>query len=371
MELPHSQKNWGNRPWTFDFVPINHDLPQSVDIAVVGGGFTGLTAAARLKQFAPQSTVALFEREEFGSGSSGHTGGMALAETAVGDLPGLGDVLGGYKKILNELNVDGDVALPGVYELGRSSPLPDSPICWSDSGSLRAVKSVPGGSIDPGKVVSGLARAAERSGALLFEHCGVEEAKFGDWIELRTARGMIRAQKALFATNAYALELTGLKKRAEATFTLALATEELPDSTLTEFGLSERKPFYTVDMPYLWGRSLGNAIIFGSGLVHLADWRELDTLDIRKGTAAELFSRLQKRIRGLHSHLSRVAFTYQWGGPICIAGGWQPVFEYHPQSDNAIVLGAFSGHGVALSVYLASWSAEALLGKRALPNWRK
>ncbi len=371
MEPSSSGKNWGNRPWTIDFAAVKQALPQSVDFAVVGGGFTGLTAAARLKQFSPASSVALFEREDFGAGSSGHTGGMALAESAVGDLPGLGDVLAGYQTILRELQVVGDVHLPGVYELGRSSPLPDSPIRWSDSGDLRALKSVPGGTINPGKVVSGLARAAERAGVLLFENCGLESVKFGEHIELHTARGTVRANKVLFATNAYALELTGLGERAEATFTLALATEELSDATIAEIGLAERKPFYTVDLPYLWGRLLGNAIVFGSGLVHLEDWRELDTLNIQSGNAAELFRRLEKRVRGLHPRLSQIQFTHRWGGPICIADEWQPVFEHHPQSQNAIVLGAFSGHGVAQSVYLGSWAAETLAGKRALPNWRE
>jgi len=46
------------------------------------------------------------------------------------------------------------------------------------------------------------------------------------------------------------------------------------------------------------------------------------------------------------------------------------VFEQHPDCRNAIVLGAFSGHGVAQSVYLGAWAAEALCGKRGLPNWR-
>jgi len=207
------------------------------------------------------------------------------------------------------------------------------------------------------------------AGALLFEYCSVEATDFGERLGLRTPRGAIRAKQVLFATNAYALELTGLQERAEATFTLALATEELPESVIAEIGLADRKPFYTVDLPYLWGRLLGNAIIFGSGLVHLDDWRELDTLDIYAGSAAELLVRLQKRIRSLHPRLAQVAFTHQWGGPICIADEWQPVFEHHPQSQNAIVLGAFSGHGVAQSVYLGSWAAEALLCKRPLPSW--
>lgn len=365
----HKRKNWGSRPWTIDFVPAKHELPRSVDFAVVGGGFTGLTAAARLKQLSPESKICLFEATEIGAGSSGHTGGMVLAESAAGDLLGLGDVLDGYQRILRELNVQGDLVLPGAYELARAAPLPGSPICWNDSGELRAVKQVPGGTINPGKVVSGLARAAEKLGVFLFERCEVERASFSEGIRLQTQRGIVDAQKVLFATNAYSLELNGLGGRAQPTFTLAVETKELPEATIRELGLWETKPFYTVDMPYLWGRTLENSVIFGSGLVHMDDWRELETLDVSEGEATTMLSRLEKRIRGLHSCLSKVSFTHRWGGPICIAEGWKPVFARHRDSENAIVLGAYSGHGVAQSVYLGSWAAEAILKRRELPNW--
>ncbi len=160
-----TKPNWGQTPWTIDFRPSPASLPDTLDFAVVGGGFTGLAAAAQLRRMAPEKSVAVFERASIGAGSSGHTGGMVLAETAVGDLPGLGDVLAGYSKILRELEVDAGLALPGVWEIGRTATLPDSPISWSDSGNLRAVRQVPGGSVDPGRVVSGLARAAEKAGA--------------------------------------------------------------------------------------------------------------------------------------------------------------------------------------------------------------
>jgi glycine/D-amino acid oxidase-like deaminating enzyme len=120
-------KDWGNRPWEIDFVPARKELPATLDFAVAGGGFTGLAAAGWLKTLAPEKTVALFESDVIGAGSSGHTGGMALAETAVGDLPGLGDVLAGYQKILGQLRVDADLTLPGVYELGRSKRIEHSP----------------------------------------------------------------------------------------------------------------------------------------------------------------------------------------------------------------------------------------------------
>ena len=112
-------KNWGRRPWTIDFTPARRELPQAVDLAVVGGGFTGLAAAAWFKVNAPEKSVALFEADTVGAGSSGHTGGMVLSETAVGDLPGLGDVLAGYQDILKKLELQADLKLPGVYELGH------------------------------------------------------------------------------------------------------------------------------------------------------------------------------------------------------------------------------------------------------------
>jgi glycine/D-amino acid oxidase-like deaminating enzyme len=363
-------KNWGNRPWEVDFIPAHKTLPATLDFAIVGGGFTGLAAAAWLKTLAPDKSVALFESDVIGAGSSGHTGGMALAETAAGDLPGLGDVLAGYRKILKKLQVDADLTLPGVFELGRSKPSKNSPISWKDSGHLRVVAEVPGGSINPGKMISGLARAAERAGVLLFEHAAVDEMKFPDTLELQTAVGAVRAANILFATNGFAQELNGLRGRVQTAFTTAMMTEPLSEEALAEIGLAERKPFYTVDLPYLWGRLLGNAVIFGSGLVFFDDWRGVYTLDINKGEAVVVFERLQKRIRNLHPTLQYVKFTHRWGGPICISEGWKPVFERHMKSKNAIVLGGFSGHGVAQSVYLGAWAAEAMLGDRALPTWK-
>jgi len=364
-------KNWGKRPWTVEFHATPRALPPTVDFAVVGGGFTGLAAASWLKRVAPEKSVALFEAGQFGSGSSGYTGGVALAESAAGELPGLGDALGGYQQILRELEVDGEVSLPGAYELGRNAPLAHSPMRWKDSGDLCAVKEVPGGTINPGKVLNGLGRAAERTGAMLFEDCGVEDALFAGQVELRTKSGTVQAGKVLFATNAFALEMAGLPERAGSAFTLAVATQPLTEAQLHEIGLAERKPFYTVDLPYLWGRLLaGNQVVFGSGLVFLQDWRELATLDIERGEAAELFGLLERRVHGLHPVLSDVEITHRWGGPICMTWEWKPVFEQHPASENAIVLGAYAGHGVAQSVYLGCWAAEALLEKRALPNWK-
>jgi gamma-glutamylputrescine oxidase len=304
--------------------------------------------------------------------SSGHTGGLALAETAAGDLPGLGDVLRGLSANLRDLNVSCDLELPGVYELDRTSVNPGSPVRWTDTGELRVGKEVPGGSLDPGKLVSGLAQAAANRGVLIFEHSPVENVDFTAPLSLQIGGRVVRADRVLFATNSESLELTQLAGRAQPKLTMALATGPLSAEKLAALGFAGAKPCYTVDLPYLWGRLLHkNRIILGSGLVDVSNWRELISIDVRSGRALELLDKLENRVRHLHPALLDVQVTHRWGGPILITEDWRPVFELHPKSANAVVLGGYSGHGVALSVYLGSWAAEFLLGRRALPNWQQ
>jgi len=361
---------WGLPPWTVQFHSKHLPLPDEVDFAIVGGGFTGLAATAWLRHLQPNSRVALFESSRIGAGSSGHTGGMTLSETAAGDLPGLGDVLAGFSSILRELEVDCDLKLPGALEIGRHGIVPNSSIEWSDSGTLGVTREVPGGTIDPGKMLSGLAHAATGRGALVFENAPVGSLNVAEGPLLQVAGRPVRARCVLLATNAESLELSSLAGHAQPKFTLAVATEPLSSEQISSLGLGPGKPFYTTDLPYLWGRVFQfNRVIFGSGLVHLEDWRELLTLDLTEGHTAELLADLERRVRNLHPALKAVRLSHRWGGPILIADKLRPVFHRHPEHRNVMVLGAYSGHGVALSVYLGAWAAEAMLGKKHLPQW--
>jgi glycine/D-amino acid oxidase-like deaminating enzyme len=251
---------WGTPPWTVDFCPAQHTLPDRVDFAIVGGGFSGLAAAAWLRRLAPEKSVVVFEAASLGQGASGRTGGLALADTAAGPLPGLGDVLAGYKNILRALRIDARLELPGVYELGRSLLAKNSPISWDDSGTLQVVRRIPGGCVDPGKVVGGLARAAEKAGAVIFERTQVDAINFKKPLRLHLRhklRGRIQekricAEQILLATNAFSPELSGLHRAAASRLTLALATEPLSAAQLKAIGLSSRRAFYTIDFPYLW-----------------------------------------------------------------------------------------------------------------------
>jgi glycine/D-amino acid oxidase-like deaminating enzyme len=371
---PNPHPHWGAPPWHVDFTVRSKPVPPSVDFAVVGGGFTGLAAAAWLRRLAPEKSVALFEADRIGAGASGRTGGMALAESAAGDLPGLGNVLGGLERILAELDVDCDLSLPGAFEIGRSNGLTYSPIQWHDSGTLRVVKKVPGGTLDPGKLVAGLARAADERGATIIESHPVTQI---EWQQRPVGHAVVHAGgsqcsagKILFATNALALELASLVGRAEPKLTLAVLTEPMDEKRLEAIGLSGGNPFYTVDLPYLWGRRRRDgSVIFGAGLVDADDSRDLTQIDITRGDARNLFESIERRIHNLHPELREIKITQRWGGPILFRENWRPIFMPHPQSKNAVVLGAYAGHGVVLSVYLGAWAAEALLGRRKLPSW--
>ena len=390
---------WGTPPWTVDFRPASRPLPDHVDFAIVGGGFSGLSAAAWLRRYAPGKSVLVLESASLGEGASGRTGGMALAATAAGKLPGLGDVLAGYKKILRALRVDSRLTLPGVWELGRSARVKkSSPICWKDSGDLKVVRLVPGGTVDPGKVVAGLARAAENAGAQIVEHAEVRKLDFSNLVRLgvrHNVRGrirskVIRAQQVLLATNAFSLELSGLRA-AQPKLTFALTTAPMSAAQLKAIGLSSRRPFYTVDLPYLWGRLLdSNAVIFGAGLVppyvgppsrfplgsssSKNRARDLRRYDVRRGESAERLHWLENRVRRLHPALASVRITHRWGGPILLTKKMRPIFRWftpqgHPREKKVMVLAGYNGHGVALSVYLGKWAAEALLARRPLPRW--
>jgi glycine/D-amino acid oxidase-like deaminating enzyme len=401
--------NWGKTPWEIDFRAETKRLPETVDVAIVGGGFTGLTAAAMVKRLAPEKSVLLLEAGCVGNGASGRTGGMVLAETAAGYLPGLGDVLKGYRKILRELGLNADLTLPGVWELARGArsmegkrihPLRRSPIEWNDSGKLRVVGKVPGGTVDPGKATAGLARVAQRAGAQIAEHTTVDKIGFQVPLRLHVRessnsraagrRKTILAERVLIATNAGSVDLgEGLfsgREPAEPKLTFAISTERLSRKLLRAIGLASGRPFYTVDLPYLWGRQLRNGrLILGSGLVpgwgeslrkesrsrKAAElWKGLEKVDVRKGEAAERLKSLEKRVRELHPGLRKVRVTHRWGGPILITRRFLPVFREHPKSKRVMVSGGYSGHGVALSVYLGKWAAEHLVCQRPLPKWK-
>lgn len=362
-------KQWGTPPWRIDFRVKVFPIEDRVDFVIVGGGLTGLSAATWLKKMAPERTVVLLEAATVGSGASGRSGGMVLADTAAGKMPGLGNVIRGFRSTLDELGIHCDYRTSRVWELGRTGGTRCA-LDWTDSGRLRVTKTVEGGSVDPGKLATGLARTAENLGVSIVQLSPARAVRADGDPLVFVHNKWVRARHLLIATNAQSWELSGLAAGTEPKFTLATCTEPLDDRQVRALGLASRRPFYTTDLPYLWGRALkNNALVFGSGLVDVRSQQQLDDLSVSSGRPRRMLRTLEKRIRGLHPVLRNIAFTHRWGGPILLTPGARPVFRAHPQLPRTIALGGYNGHGVALSVYLGRWAAEAMLKERALPDW--
>src|SRR5262249_21175657 len=157
----------------------------------------------------------------------------------------------------------------GCWELEhRQQPGARRPF-WHDGETwLCVADTVPGGTIDPGALVAGLGRAAAGAGATLHDHAAVRELEPGPPTPVRTADATILADPVGVALNASTTMLLDLPVRFDAALTLGVCTTPLEPTAIAALGLAEAVPFYTVDLPYLWGRTLRDGrLVLGAGLV--------------------------------------------------------------------------------------------------------
>jgi glycine/D-amino acid oxidase-like deaminating enzyme len=366
MAVSGTRRAWGEPLWSADVAIPEADLPERVEIAVVGAGFTGLAAAAILARAGAQ--VHVLEASTLGDGASGRSGGLALEGTAFGPLPGVERCLDALREQVRMHRIRCDLALDGCWEV-RHAPAgetPDSERSWPDAGStpLLLEARVPGGSLDPGALVAGLAAAALEAGAAIHERTAALRCEPGPPHALYTGERRLEAGRVFLAVDALPPSLVRIPGVRPA-LTLALATEPLSESLLEEIGLG-RTPFYTTDLPYLWGRATrAGRLVIGAGLA-FDDDGDLERVSLARGDVRESFARLEPRIRGLHPALARVEITHRWGGPISFRPRVPVLAELAP---GLVAAGAYAGHGVALSLRSAELAAARLLGGAALPEW--
>jgi len=357
---------WGRPPWHLGVAIPETSPPSHLDVAVIGAGFAGLATAYELTRHGVRPTV--LEAERIGAGASGHSGAIALEGTAVGLLEDADHCLESLERMTRDAGISCDLRLDGCWEVAHRDEDGASGPPWRDGDSrLRIEDTVPGGTIDPGAALAGLARAVLDAGGTIHEHHRVEHLDVGARRVLHVGGRDLVAERVVVATNAYLPTLLALPVDLRPALTLAIATAPLDDATRAAVGL--RLPFYTVDLPYLWGRAVADGrLVFGAGLVfpHGSDVRETraDTDDARA-----IFERLESRVRGLHPALGDVVIERRWGGPISFIPGRAPVVATHPDDPRVVVTGGCAGHGVALSFRLGELIAEHLTSGRRLPAW--
>lgn len=354
---------WGDPPWRIEAEVPAAPLPARVDVAVVGGGFTGLAAALACAERG--ASVHLFEAGTLGAGASGRTGGVALEGTAAGPLPGADACLEALTALLARHAIDCDLELGGCWVVRHQPAADASAPRWpdDDAGWLVVDHTEPGGALDPGKLATGLARAAQRSGAVLHEHAPVEAL---EPTLLRVGGREVAAERIVVATNAF---LPRLLPRAvlRPALTYAVATAPLAPAALASVGLGAT-PFYTADLPYLWGRATRSGrLVIGAGLAFDDEEQRVERIAIDRADVRAALERLVRRVRGLHPALAEIEITHAWGGPIAFRPGAVPIFaELAP---GVLAAGACAGHGVALSAALATLAARWALDGAPLPEW--
>lgn len=360
---------WGDAPWRCAqrLERTAASWQSTPDVAIVGAGLTGVSAAYHLARRGIRTVV--FEAARIGDAASGRTGGIVLEGTARGIAKGADTCIASVQRVVRDERIQCDLRLPGCWEITHRDT--GTPLPWDDAGERISIAgTVPGGTVNPLAMLVGVAQAAVRAGAIIRENVRVRRIDTaGATARLETEDGIIKPRFIVVAANAWTASIAPNVRSLRSALTFACATEPLDSSMLDELGLASGMPFYTIDLPYLWGRLTGdNRVIFGAGLT-FGSPAELEALDVASGEPADVLNALETRVRGLNPVLQNVKFSARWGGPIAFANDFTPLLGALPQAPNVLVAGAYAGHGVALSVRAGELMAAAIADGAKLPEW--
>ena len=357
------------------------------DVAVIGAGYTGLSAALHLAEAGRR--VVVVEAHRAGFGASGRNGGqigsgqrldVAAMEAAFGtaaahrlwdmaeDAKALTRMLAAragvpvHDGIAHACRRQGEVReardnaekLARDYGYGRITPL--------DREGLRAL--VPsdafhGGDLDHGaghlhplNLALGMARLAEGAGAVIHETSTVTRIDHGTATTpsmVVTDAGRVICDQVILAANGYLGDLAPrMAARVMPINNFIIATEPLgarAAQVLTR-NIAVHDTLFVVNY---WRLSDDNRLLFGGG----------ETLGYR--FPRDIAALVGKPMLGIYPGLREVAITHAWGGTLAITRNRMPCFLR--LAPNCLAAGGYSGHGVALATLAGRLMAQAVIGQ--------
>jgi glycine/D-amino acid oxidase-like deaminating enzyme len=353
---------------------------MTVDVAIAGGGYTGLWTAYYLAMADPTLKIAVIEAEYCGFGASGRNGGWASGLFPVpesklarrfGPSPAaamhaaLADAVDEVGRRAAQEGIDCDYAKGGTITLARSATqlrrLKDAPgfvdaaaaskICGA-TDVLGGVYSPDCAAIHPAKLVRGLAVAAERLGVQIFEGTRVLRLARGSVV---TDHGTVRATTVVRALEGYTARLGGHRRALAPVYSLMIATEPLPASDWERIGLARRETFADERHMIIYGqRTADDRLAFGG---RGAPYHFGSRIEPGFDRVPAVFDSLQQTLTEMFGIDPPIA--YRWGGPLGIPRDWMPSVGL---ADGLGWAGGYVGDGVAAANLAGRTLADLIHG---------
>ena len=379
--------------WTDEFprpddLPVATAVPESVDVAIVGSGYTGLNAARVLADSG--ATVAVLERHTIGWGASSRNGGMAT--------PGIKqslkviwkkygrdyahkfwqaslDAIDRVDQVVTEEQIDcdwrrnGHIALaykPSHFEyyehlhkwlqdeFGHKTTLVSKRNIRSEIGSdlyHGGLADSYSGGIQPAKYVFGLARAVAQRGVYLCENSDVTQIeKLPTCFLLHTPQGSIKANEVLIATNGYTDKLVPqLKPKIFPVGSYIIVTEPLSQALQDELS-PKRRMFYDSKNFLNYFRLTPDGRLLWGGRNNLST--DLDLDDSAK--------RLKETLYKAFPQLQEIPITHTWTGQLGLTFDLMP---HIGRVDGITYAFGYGGHGLSIATYIGTEVGKLLAGE--------
>jgi glycine/D-amino acid oxidase-like deaminating enzyme len=367
-------------------IPVDN-LSETCDVAVIGGGLTGLSTAFHLA--CRGVSVSILENNSIGSGASIRNAGMTLTgfklspdellyrygkEHAARLYRTSLEAIDFAEKFIQDQGIHCDFfrcgALWAAYAKRHYKGFDATQRLLKGTFShetytvasrdLKGELGSPfycGGLVDPQsagvnpvKLIRGLLKSALAAGVCIYEHTPVTAMTCRNrHYHLQTSRGAVRAEKVVIATNGYTPPFLGsLRRRVIPVVSYIIVTEALSPNIAQELIPHGRMVFDTKHLLYYFRLVEGNRLLFG-GRVSFAKMSDR--------TAAE---KLQHEMRAVFPQLKPFQIEYYWSGNVCFTFDQLP----HLGRENGIYYAlGYCGHGVAMSLYSGCNLAKMIMNE--------
>lgn len=407
--------------WSESPAPAHESLPPGTtcaDVAIVGGGLTGLSAAYHLLQSRPGARIVVLEADRLGAGASGRTTGMlgpgvGQSFASLVRRLGLTQAKALYRATLQAVEyvrdlvaaegIECELEMTGQIVVARSQGgrarlraqaalfdacvLPYEPL--DDEALARRIRLAPrpagepergpaalrlpvAGLLHPMKLVSGLAERVTSRGGRIFEGARVLGVSGGRPVRLEVEGGaMVVADDVVAATAGYTPEIGLLRGRILPVHLQVLVTEPLTAKAREAIGWNGREGMLDARRVFNYFRlTAGDRIVFGGGAPR---YRWGGRTDGGDGSASTALERLRTEMQQTFPKDAEIAFAGGWTGVIGYVADALPAIQRSRRNSSVLHVVGWCGHGVALSVASGPWVSALICdgaAKEDLPWFR-